>query len=100
MASDLGGLQPFLQPYARALVALAPGTRVTSTYRSYTEQLRLWNNRSNNPYPVAPPGQSLHQYGLAFDLDAPADTLAFLGEVWNYWGGHWSTADPIHFEVR
>lgn len=96
----LDGLQRWLQPHARELVRLFPRLTVTSVYRSRTEQLRLWNNRKYNPYPVAPPGQSLHEYGLAFDMVGPRELLYEAGRVWNAAGGHWSSKDEIHFEVR
>lgn len=93
------GLQPALRPWARALRAAFPNLTVTSVRRSRTEQLRLWNTRHRNPYPVAPPGRSLHEYGLAWDMVGPSDVLAQAGAIWNSWGGHWSPADEIHFEV-
>lgn len=96
----LSGLQPWLQPHAARLLALAGRyVVVTSTYRSYTDQLRLWNNRATNPYPVAPPGRSYHQLGRAFDVNGDPQILAALGRVWNSWGGRWSPADPIHFQA-
>lgn len=94
------GLQPWLRPWARALTAAFRGLTVTSVRRSRTEQLRLWNTRHRNPYPVAPPGYSLHEYGVAWDMVGPPELLRQAGQVWNSWGGHWSPADPIHFEVR
>lgn len=99
---NLNGLQPFLRPYAAYLLNWAGtqgGARVTSTYRSYSEQLTLWLNRSRNPFPVAPPGQSYHQYGRAFDVAASPELLARMGAVWRSWGGTWSTSDPIHFQA-
>lgn len=98
--ASFSGLQPFLRPYAQALVGYFPGLRITSVRRSRTEQLRLWNNRHRNPYPVAPPGQSLHEYGLAWDMVGPIEALRAAGRVWNSWGGHWSERDSIHFEFR
>ena len=41
---------------------------ITSGHRSYEEQLRLWNNRGSNPFPVARPGHSRHESGLAADV--------------------------------
>jgi len=41
---------------------------VTSGHRSYAEQKRLWDNRHNNPFPVAPPGKSNHHDGRAADV--------------------------------
>lgn len=94
------GLQPWLAPYADALLRLARGrVQVTSAYRSYSEQLRLWQNRSKNPYPVAPPGRSFHQLGRAFDLSGPSPLLHALGAVWRSWGGTWSPTDEIHFQA-
>lgn len=95
----LSGLQPWLRPYAELLLRLAPQARVTSVYRSYSDQLTLWLNRSRNPYPVAPPGRSYHQYGRAFDVSAPSAVLHELGSVWRSWGGTWSPTDEIHFQA-
>lgn len=100
MSSSLSGLQSFLRPYAVALKRYFPQLQITSVRRSRTEQLRLWNNRANNPYPVAPPGQSLHEYGLAWDMVGPLEQLRDAGRIWNSWGGHWSERDSIHFEYR
>lgn len=100
--ATLEELDPRLQPYAKYLVSLmeqyAP-VRVTSVFRSYTEQLELYRNRANNPYPVAPPGQSFHGYRLAFDLEAPDWLLQAAGVTWESWGGTWGGRfhDPIHF---
>lgn len=101
MSAAISGLQPWLQPYAEYMVRLgAPyGVRVASTYRSYTEQLDLWNNRARNAYPVAPPGSSYHQYGRAFDLNGPAEVLRALGAYWKQLGGQWFPSDPIHFQA-
>ena len=103
---SLDDLEPWLQPYAKELIRQMEQyatVRITSVYRSYTEQLNLWNNRANNPYPVAPPGQSLHGQRLAFDLDAPPWLLQAAGEAWRAAGGSWGGAfghpDPIHFSV-
>ena len=41
---------------------------VTSGLRTHAEQTRLWNNRHSNPYPVAQPGTSRHESGLAADV--------------------------------
>lgn len=97
------GLQPWLQPYAEALVSYVPGAVITSTYRSYTDQLALWNNRYNNPYPVAPPGTSYHEFGRAWDMEAPDEWLDWAGAVWESWGGTWGgrfhSPDRIHFQA-
>jgi hypothetical protein len=41
---------------------------VTSGLRTVAEQKRLWENRHNNPFPVAPPGKSNHHDGRAADV--------------------------------
>jgi hypothetical protein len=93
------GLEPWLAPYAEALVGAFPSARVTSVYRSKSEQIRLWRNRARNPYPVAPPGASYHEHRRAWDMvDSPAN-LRRAGAIWRAWGGTWSAADPIHFQV-
>lgn len=93
------GLQIWLRPYAESLMRHAPNARVTSVFRSYSEQLSLWLNRSRNPFPVAPPGRSYHQYGRAWDVSASRGTLHALGSIWRNWGGTWSERDPIHFQA-
>jgi hypothetical protein len=97
------GLQPWLSPWADQLVAMYPAAQVTSTYRTYTQQAMLYRRylAGQSIYPAAPPGRSLHQYGRAFDLVAPAAILQQLGRIWESWGGTWGGRgnDPIHFEA-
>lgn len=94
------GLQPWLRPWALHLVRQLRGqVTVTSVYRSWTEQLRLYQQRGRR-YPVLPPGQSMHQYGRAWDMVGPDDVLEAAGRAWQSWGGRWGGAsDPIHFEA-
>lgn len=101
MASWSNGLQPWLRPYAAALAAAFPRLTITSVRRSRTQQIALWYNRHNNPYPVAPPGTSKHELGLAWDMVGPDWLLAQAGHVWESWGGRWGGRykDSIHFEV-
>lgn len=97
---SLRQLQPWLQPYAEALVGHLGGrVTVTSVYRSPSEQLRLWNTRHRNPYPVAPPGTSKHELRRAWDMVGPPEVLRWAGQVWRSWGGRWFESDPIHFEA-
>lgn len=95
----LSGLEPWLRPYAEALVRQFPSLQITSVYRSHTEQLRLWNNRAKNPYPVAPPGTSYHEHRRAWDMVGPPEQLRAAGALWRSWGGQWFEADPIHFQA-
>ena len=95
----LNGLEPWLKPWAEYLISFFPGVRVTSGRRTYTEQLHLYLTRWSNPFPVAPPGQSYHQMGRAWDMVADQATLARAGALWRSWGGTWSPSDPIHFQA-
>jgi len=101
LSASVAGLVPQLRAAATIVVNWSAqyGGRLTSTYRSYTDQLALWNNRGRNPYPVAPPGSSYHQLGRAFDIAAPPAVLAAAGAWWNSIGGTWSPRDPIHFQA-
>jgi hypothetical protein len=41
---------------------------ITSGLRTRAEQQALWDNRHNNPFPVAPPGTSNHEHGDSADV--------------------------------
>ena len=99
MASWSSGLQPWLRPYAEALHALFPDLTVTSVYRDRRKQARLYANRANNPYPVAPPGKSYHELRRAWDMVGDRKRLIEDGTIWRSWGGTWMEADPIHFQA-
>src|SRR5439155_248179 len=91
-ARSLYGLQRWFIPWAAALLAEASsGTRVTSARRSYTEQARLYRRylAGQSQYPAAPPGQSKHERGLAFDIVTSDEELRRLGGLWESWGGIW-----------
>lgn len=45
-----------------------PGTSISSGYRSTADQQRLYDNRASNPNPVAVPGTSNHERGMAVDI--------------------------------
>lgn len=103
VADFVRGLQPWLSPWAEKLLSLYPPAKVTSTYRSSTQQAILYRRylSGQSIYPAAPPGRSLHQQGRAFDVVAPGEVLQQLGEIWESWGGRWGGRknDPIHFEA-
>lgn len=98
------GLVPALIPYAQALFVAADRAglrpRVTSVRRTSTQQAVLYQRflRGLSTLPAAPPGKSLHEKGLAFDM--VTDHPAAVGAEWNRIGGHWSPRDYVHFEVR
>lgn len=54
--------------------------------------------------PAAPPGQSAHERGEAFDVRASSGGLHLAAGLAPYiglrWGGTFSRPDPNHFELR
>jgi len=102
-----GGFHPQLKPYFRWLLASAqrldPAARVTSGYRSPTEQARLYRRflAGASRYPAAPPGKSYHEYGRAIDIVARPEVLRALGLAWEKLGGKWGGRfhDDIHFQA-
>jgi len=92
-------------PYAAALYvgAQAAGLRprITSVRRSRQQQAVLYDRyrRGLSQFPAAPPGQSRHERGLAFDM-VTVDGGRAAGAAWNEAGGFWSPSDWVHYEVR
>jgi len=93
------------RPWAEGLFNIARRyhlkPQLTSSYRSLRRQRILYDKylRGEHPFPVAPPGQSLHNYGLAIDMTSRHN--AWLAEIWQYWGGSWGgSRDYVHFAVR
>jgi len=73
---------------------------VTSTRRNWAEQLRLrekWE-RGESQFPANKPGDSAHQYGLAFDSWVPDDDMACWVEIRRYVGLRVPEGDLIHAE--
>jgi hypothetical protein len=98
--ADPGGLAPAMRAaLARAEQLLGQPVPVTSGYRSPEKQRALWLNRASNPFPVAAPGTSMHERGLA--VDVPASFVPRLAAVGARAGlcQPYPKADPIHFEV-
>lgn len=95
-------LDPRFQPWAQWLLEQSHSVIVTGAYRSPSFQRKLYRRflAGANPYPVLPPGQSMHEKGLAIDLWGDSDELRRLGRIWEKAGGVWGgEADPIHFEA-
>jgi len=99
------------RPMAESLLHIAQRYgpyRLTSGCRTWQEQTRLYQDylEGRNAFPVAPPGHSAHQKGLAIDIargdmDPYRDLfLHVLGAAWAAADPslRWSATDPIHFE--
>jgi hypothetical protein len=72
---------------------------IVSGYRSRAQQEALWARRATNPYPVARPGRSMHERGLAIDVsrgfvDELLSVAAQAGLCQPLPG-----TDPVHFEL-
>lgn len=94
------GLHPMLQAaLRRAEAALGEPVIVVSGLRSRSEQEALWADRHSNPYPVAPPGTSLHERGLA--VDVPLRQAASLATLEGITGmcQPLPLVDPVHFTL-
>jgi len=111
--ATLNGLHPQLVPWAKWLLEVGRyyDSRLvaTSGFRDMYKQARLYQayQRGESQIPAAPPGRSLHNYGLAFDLarvgvDPLSDPLLmWLGALWVQVGGaHGGQVDPVHFAVK
>jgi len=103
-AANLSRLHPKLKTIARNIprVARAYGfnARVTSGYRSYATQARLYREYISGRalYPVNPPGQSLHEKGLA--IDVVSDNQPLLVQLMTNIGLVWAgPGDDIHFQI-
>lgn len=81
---DLGDAAfPYVQAPAKQALQRAIQDRgikmlVNSSYRTIAQQMLLFNDRFNNPNPVAPPGRSNHQTGLAINIEDPRGWEPFL----------------------
>jgi hypothetical protein len=83
---------------ARAEALLGRPIPIVSGFRTRAEQERLWANRATNPFPVAPPGTSNHERGLA--IDVPSSFVPVLRTVAPASGlcQPLPESDPVHFE--
>lgn len=84
------------QDLQRAIQDRGTKLLVNSCYRTIAQQMLLYNDRFANPNPVAPPGASNHQTGLAIDIEDPRGWEPFLMRYgWNPLPG-----DPPHFDYQ
>lgn len=92
---------PYVQASAKQALQQAIQDRgvkllVNSSYRTIAQQMLLYNDRLNNDNPVAPPGTSNHQTGLAIDIEDPRGWEPYLMKYgWNPLPG-----DPPHFNFE
>lgn len=102
---DYSRLHPRLRNIAARLPKVAASygfqAKVTSAYRSPAKQKALYQKflAGQMPYTVAPPGQSLHEKGLALDV-VSTDTkklVALLKSAGLSWAGK---TDPVHFQLK
>ena len=97
-------LHPFLSNVRRNLPRVAKSlgfsARVTSGYRSTKKQAWLYDRwlRGLQSYPVAPPGTSDHEKGLAIDVvsNNPGKLVSLLTSAGLTWAG---PSDPVHFSL-
>ena len=105
MTMQLRGLDARVRPLAEAayLYALERGLKpvVTSVFRSYTEQkaLRESYERGLSRFPANRPGDSAHNYGLAFDSVVSPDQEQLWTAIRISFGWHVPANDVIHAEV-
>ena len=90
---------PYLQLQAKhalqkAIIDRGISMQVNSAYRTIAQQMLLYNDRFNNPNPVAPPGLSNHQTGLAIDIEDPVGWEPYLMR----YGWYPLPGDPPHFD--
>jgi len=83
----------------RAEVVLGERLPVVSGRRTHAQQTELWLDRNLNPYPVAEPGTSLHEVGLAVDLSLSAARRLAPISVGVGLCRPLPVSDPVHFVV-
>lgn len=96
---DRVGLAPvMLAALARADALLGRPVPVVSGFRNTAQQRALWLDRANRPFPVARPGTSAHERGMA--VDVPREVVPFLLAAADEVGlcQPLPDTDPIHFE--
>lgn len=102
---QLAGLWAPLRPYAEYTLEIAHANGIdpiiTSTYRPWAEQQRLYDEykRGERSLPANPPGQSAHNYGLAWDSYVPPDQQDLWDRIRSYVGWKLYPNDPVHAEL-
>lgn len=95
------GEQPsFLNALARLAAFEHAPIEINSGFRSREKQAQLYANRASNPNPVAPPGHSLHERGLAADGTVGGVPLGRLpAAVLKRFGLASVPGDPVHIQI-
>lgn len=71
---------------------------VTSGFRTREKQKQLYE--SGQELPVAMPGRSQHEYGVAVDMVvSPSTETQTLVDVWRNLGFYWDSSDYVHYAV-
>ena len=101
MSIALRGLHPAVRERAEIAVAFVgqfiEAPRVTSTFRSFGEQLELRQKflAGLSAFPANRPGDSAHNFGFAFDAVLPAEVRGI--SEWEAW---WKAVrEAVGFEV-
>jgi hypothetical protein len=90
----------FLNDLARLAQYEHAPVDINSGYRSYAKQAQLYASRASNPNPVAPPGHSLHEQGLAADGTINGTPLGTLpAAVLARFGLATVPGDPVHIQL-
>ena len=85
---------PAKEALQRAIQDRGQTMQVNSAYRTIAQQMLLYNDRLNNSNPVAPPGGSNHQTGLAIDIEDARGWESYLIP----YGWEPLPGDPPHFD--
>lgn len=101
---SIAGLQA---PCRRCMTAALAGFRkmgviysITSVRRTYAQQAKLYGNRRHNRYPVARPGTSMHELGLAIDLIFTRRGVQGRAIMKAHGFSQPVKYDPVHWECR
>lgn len=101
---DFDGLRPetkarFLAMAKEHFENTGEKIQINSAFRSMEKQAELYKNRDKNPNPVAKPGGSIHNYGMALDIQsAQVNSLRSSGLLAKYGFGEPVRNDPPHIE--
>lgn len=99
------GLEPALVPYAERALAMAARAgiqvKVTSTRRNWAQQEELYSRyrAGLSSLPANPPGESPHQWGVAWDSSVPPHQQAAWDQIRAAIGWKLYPHDPVHAEL-